>query len=322
MQTDVDVKAIRCFLALAQELSFGRAAKRMNLTQPSLSAQIRKLEEQIGQRLFDRTTRAVQLSPVGRALLDQAGTFVAQADAFAAQLAAWRDRPDRRIVLGAPIYTFELPQHGALLSAIAREIPDISLRVDNDFAYSLCEGLIKGTVDLALVVAAVVPHDKYLADMARQQCGELEIPDGLPRLTLSREPIGLAIPQEHPLARFDVVPQAALSGSVIAMLAPLHGKRLYQPISTWLSAAGATGFLPPEAHAFALERYCREYRIPAISIAQFRPRDHGNVVYRPVAGLSVVTELAVLRSSRHMRGASEEQLWKIAESLVPQAFID
>lgn len=106
------------------------------------------------------------------------------------------------------------------------------------------------------------------------------------------------------------------------MLAPLHGKRLYQPISTWLSAAGATGFLPPEAHAFALERYCREYRIPAISIAQFRPRDHGNVVYRPVAGLSVVTELAVLRSSRHMRGASEEQLWKIAESLVPQAFID
>ncbi|TXI10246.1 MAG: LysR family transcriptional regulator, partial [Novosphingobium sp.] len=50
MQSDVDVKAIRCFLALAQELSFGGAAKRMNLTQPSLSAQIRKLEEQIGKR--------------------------------------------------------------------------------------------------------------------------------------------------------------------------------------------------------------------------------------------------------------------------------
>ncbi|MFN3456855.1 MAG: LysR family transcriptional regulator [Novosphingobium sp.] len=315
MQTEVDIKAIRCFVALAQELSFGRAARRMNLTQPSLSSQIRKLEEQVGQRLFERTTRAVRLSPVGQSLLEQARTFLAQADAFSASLAAWRERPDRRIVLGAPIYTFGLPQHGALLSAIARELPDIGLRVDNDFAHALCEGLIRDTVDLAMVVAAAVPHERYLADMATGSIGELEMPDGLPRLTISREPIGLAIPQEHALARFDVVPTEALPGAVIAILAPLHGRSLYQPISAWLSASGATGFLPPEAHAFALERYCREYRIPAISIAQFRPRDHGNVVYRPVDGLSVHTELAVLRSNRKQRSGIEDRLWEIAANL-------
>lgn len=316
MQTEVDIKAIRCFVALAQELSFGRAAQRMNLTQPSLSSQIRKLEEQVGQRLFERTTRAVRLSSVGQSLLEQARTFLAQADAFSANLAAWRERPDRRIVLGAPIYTFELPQHGALLSAIARELPDIALRVDNDFAHALCEGLIRDSVDLAMVVAAAVPHERYLANMATGSVGELEMPDGLPRLTLSREPIGLAIPQEHALARFDVVPAEALSGVVIAVLAPLHGRSLYQPISAWLSASGATGFLPPEAHAFALERYCREYRIPAISIAQFRPRDHGNVVYRPVAGLLVHTELAVLRSNRKQRSVIEDRLWEIAAKLL------
>lgn len=315
MQTEVDIKAIRCFIALAQELNFGRAAQRMNLTQPSLSAQIRKLEEQVGQRLFERTTRAVRLSPVGQSLLEQARTFLAQADAFSANLAAWRERPDRRIVLGAPIYTFELPQHGALLSAIARELPDIALRVDNDFAHSLCEGLIRDTVDLAMVVAAPVPHERYLADMAAGSVGELEMPDGLPRLTISREPIGLAIPQEHALARFEVVPAEALSGMVIAMLAPLHGRSLYKPISAWLSASGATGFLPPEAHAFALERYCREYRIPAISIAQFRPRDQGNVVYRPVADLSIFTELAVLRGNRKRRSGVEDRLWEIASNL-------
>ncbi|MFM2370818.1 MAG: hypothetical protein RIS85_540 [Pseudomonadota bacterium] len=316
MHPDVDIKAIRCFLALAQDLSFGRAAKRMNLTQPSLSAQISKLEDQVGHRLFERTTRAVHLSPVGKALLDQARVFVAQADAFGAHLGAWRTRPDRRIVLGAPIYTFELPEHGALLSAIARELPDMSLRVDNAFTNSLIEGLIKGVVDMAMVVAAPVPHERYLADMAGEGAGELEMPDGLPRITISSETIGLAIPQEHPLARFEMVPAEALTGSVIAMLAPLHGRSLYGPISTWLSASGATGFLPPEAHAFALERYCREYRIPAISIAQFRPRDHGNVVYRPATGLNIRTELAVLRNHRKQRSAIEERLWDLAGRLI------
>ncbi|ABD26943.1 transcriptional regulator, LysR family [Novosphingobium aromaticivorans DSM 12444] len=315
MSPDVDIKALRCFLALAQELSFGRAAERMNLTQPSLSAQIRKLEDQVGHRLFERTTRAVHLSPTGKALIEQARTFVSQADAFAAHLSAWRERPDRRMVLGAPIYTFELPEHGALLSAIARELPDMSLRVDNGFANSLVEGLIKGSVDMAMVVAAAVPHDRYLADMAGEGAGELEMPDGLQRITLSDEQIGLAIPEEHPLASYDIVPPEALSGSVIAMLAPLHGRSLYRPISVWLSAAGATGFLPPEAHAFALERYCREYRIPAISIAQFRPRETGNVVYRPAGGLNVRTELAVLRSTRKQRSSIEERLWDLASSL-------
>ncbi|MCY1672178.1 LysR family transcriptional regulator [Novosphingobium sp. SL115] len=317
MYPDVDIKAIRCFLALAQDLSFGRAAKRMNLTQPSLSAQIRKLEDQVGHRLFERTTRAVRLSPVGKALLDPARVFVAQADSFAAQLGAWRSKPDRRIVLGAPIYTFELPEHGALLSAIARELPDMSLRVDNAFTNSLIEGLIKGAIDMAMVVAAPVPHERYLADMAGEGAGELEMPDGLARLTISSEPIGLAIPHEHPLARFDVVPIEALTGSVIAMLAPLHGRSLYGPISAWLTSCGATGFLPPEAHAFALERYCREYRIPAISIAQFRPRDHGNVVYRPAAGLSIRTELAVIRNDRKQRSAIEDRLWELAAKLLP-----
>lgn len=317
MHADVDIKAIRCFLALAHELSFGRAAQKMNLTQPSLSAQIRKLEQQVGHRLFDRTTRAVVLSPVGKALLEQARTFVGQADAFAAQLAAWQARPDRRIVLGAPIYTFGLAEHGALLSAIARELPDIALRVDNGFVNSLCEGLIKGAVDMAMVVAAPVPHERYLADMAGEGAGELEMPDGLPRHTISNEPIGLAIPEEHPLARFEVIPPEALAGCVIAMLAPLHGRSLYGPISAWLAAAGASGFLPPEAHAFALERYCREYRIPAISVAQFRPRERGNVVYRPAGGLTVRTELAVLRSPRRQRSPVEDRLWELAGTLVP-----
>jgi DNA-binding transcriptional LysR family regulator len=318
MQVDVDIKALRCFLALAQELSFGRAAKRMNLTQPSLSAQIRKLELQVGHRLFDRTTRAVVLSPVGKALLEETRAFMAQTDAFAAQLASWRARPDRRIVLGAPIYTFELPEHGALLSAIAREMPDIALKVDNGFVNSLCAGLLDGTIDMAMIVAAAVPHQRYLADMAADGAGELEMPDGLPRHTISDEPIGLAVPEEHPLARFDVIPREALAGCVIAMLAPLHGRSLYGPISAWLSAAGATGFLPPEAHAFALERYCREYRIPAISVAQFRPRERGNVVYRPVTGLAVRTELAILRSNRKLRTPVEDRLWALGGTLIPE----
>lgn len=316
MRADVDIRALRCFLALAQELSFGAAAQRMNITQPSLSSQIRKLEEQLGQPLFQRTTRAVALAPAGIALLPHARQFAGQVDAFAARLATLLPQTQQRLVLGAPIYTFDIPEHGALLSAIAREIPDISLRVDNTFTTMLIDGILKGSVDLAMVVGCTVPHGSYLADRAAQGAGELEIPDGLPRLVLRTEPIELAIPEEHPLAEHDVVPPEALAGIVIAMLAPLHGRALYTPISALLREARAVAFLPPEAHAMALERYCREYRIPAISIGQFRPREQGNIVYRPIEGLDIRTELALIRGDRKFRSPTASRIWSLAESLI------
>ena len=84
----LELRQLRSFLAVAEELNFTRAAERLHLAQPALSAQIRQLERQLGCELFARTTRKVELTPVGRLLLEDARKLVADADATAVKVAA------------------------------------------------------------------------------------------------------------------------------------------------------------------------------------------------------------------------------------------
>ncbi len=69
MSPSIDLGSMRCFILLTQDLHFGRAAKRLNMTQPTLSQQIRKLEANLGVQLFARSTRSVELTPAGATFL-------------------------------------------------------------------------------------------------------------------------------------------------------------------------------------------------------------------------------------------------------------
>jgi LysR family hca operon transcriptional activator len=83
-----ELRHLRYFLAVAEELNFSRAAERLHIAQPALSAQIRTLETQLGCELFARTTRKVELTPNGKILLVDAREIVARADAAAAKMKA------------------------------------------------------------------------------------------------------------------------------------------------------------------------------------------------------------------------------------------
>jgi DNA-binding transcriptional LysR family regulator len=90
----VDLRRLRYFVLLADELSFSRAARRARVSQQALSSQIRRLEEEVGRVLFFRTTRRVELTPAGLALLPKARMSLATAaEALASARAA---RPDPR----------------------------------------------------------------------------------------------------------------------------------------------------------------------------------------------------------------------------------
>ena len=84
----IELRHLRYFLAVAEELNFSRAADRLHIAQPALSAQIRALEAQLGCELFTRTTRKVELTPNGKLLLKEAREIVARTDRAVAKLQA------------------------------------------------------------------------------------------------------------------------------------------------------------------------------------------------------------------------------------------
>ena len=84
----IELRHLRYFLAVAEELNFSRAAERLHIAQPALSAQIRALESQVGCELFARTTRKVELTANGEMLLEDAREIVGRAESAVSKLQA------------------------------------------------------------------------------------------------------------------------------------------------------------------------------------------------------------------------------------------
>jgi DNA-binding transcriptional LysR family regulator len=147
---DVELRHLRSFVAVAEELNFTRAAERLHLAQPALSAQIRQLEQRVGARLLERTTRRVELTPAGRALLEAVPALLAGVDDAlrAARRAAAGETGELTVGLLA---TAALDVTPRILRAFAAERPQVAVSVRNvDFA-DPSGGVRSGDTDLAMV---------------------------------------------------------------------------------------------------------------------------------------------------------------------------
>lgn len=147
---DVEFRHLRSFVAVAEELSFTRAGARLHLAQPALSAQIRQLEERVGAKLFERTTRRVELTPAGRALLLRAPELLdGMREALAAaRMAAAGETGALTVGLLA---TAALDVTPRILRAFQRERPNVSVSVRNVDFRDPSGGVRSGDADLALV---------------------------------------------------------------------------------------------------------------------------------------------------------------------------
>lgn len=233
----MDVARAEAFLAVAEEMHFGRAAQRLHMAQSPLSRLVQRLERELGCALFERTTRSVRLTKTGEALVAPARELVAAAR-----------RADHAVqeALAGETGTVNVAFAGAsthrLIADLARRIrhdrPGISLRLEsNNFALPLMRRLVAGEIDIALgrwdtlpaaVTAEVIAHDALV----------------------------LAVPDTHALADHPGVDGTQLAGLRFVSLVDHEGAvlpdRLHRIASTHRFAADIVQIAPDTQTALAL----------------------------------------------------------------------
>ncbi|WP_136254010.1 LysR family transcriptional regulator [Onishia niordana] len=179
------VKQLQCFVAVAQELNFRRAAQRLNMSQPPLSRQVHALETLLRTRLIDRDTHRVALTGAGQAFLVEAECLLNQLEAaVATRLAHQEEIRDIRIGLTSVL---DFSQFPALHKTLTQARSHQQARLEHDYSKHLIERLAASQIDLAVV-------------------GEFErLPAGLGITHIATDPLVVALPAQHPAAIHDVI---------------------------------------------------------------------------------------------------------------------
>ncbi len=212
---------LSCFIAVAEELHFGRAAERLHMTQPPLSRQIQQLENELGVQLIDRTTRSVTLTPAGVAFLPDARRILQLAEGAALNV--------KRVPagdLGTVVVGFTAASAHAVLPRLldkAREqLPDVKLELREMVSAAQIEGLMTGELDLG---------------MARPPVKR----PGIVSRPLLHEQLIAALPAAHPLV--DITRQLTLNdldGQDVIMYSPVQARYFNELLVSTFTIAGAT----------------------------------------------------------------------------------
>ena len=311
-----DLKLLHSFIELAQDGSFTKAAERLHMTQPTLSLQIRRLEDSLGFALFLRSTRSVQLTPEGSQLLVRARRLVEEERNLEDAVRRLQFGGARKLHVGAATYTAHFAQRNAVIDRFIVEQADTPLVIHTASQNELIGAVSRLELDLAFVIGMAVSRPQYEALAGGRRPGEGIYPEDMRMVTLGQRMVELLIPTESPLARMTAIPPSALRGQTVAMVACAEGRPLLEPIVSMLEDAGAFIVFPPEAHVQAsVERYGYVKRVPAVTLGwdpEPTPLVKQRMVRRPFAGHAFHTELVLLAAPENDKPAVES-LIRIAE---------
>jgi DNA-binding transcriptional LysR family regulator len=217
----MELRHLRYFVAVAEELHFRRAAERLHVAQPAVSEQIRKLELELGVLLLNRTHRAVSLTDAGAAMLEEARRVLRQADV--AQQAARQAHNGRahRLRIGRPHDAFP-EAFSRTLGRLGRAAPGIELVLETGTVAQLLDDLRAGRLDLAVVCLPAPVR-------------------GLRTIPFAREQTVAAVPLMHRMADSDSIAIEQLSESNLVVLPRAVNPAFYDGV---VSASRAAGFAP------------------------------------------------------------------------------
>ena len=275
----MELRHLRYFIAVAEELHFGRAAERLGISQPPLSQQIQALEEEIGARLFERTNRRVELTDAGRLFLDESRQVLAQVDkaVLLARRAHLGELGELKIgfTSSAP-FTSTIPSS---IHAFRKAYPDVHL----DLQEMSSRQVLKALLEDSLQVGVIRP---------------LALPDAVHWVELFREPLVAVLRADHPLAAGseDGLAIAALAEEPFVFFPRSYGTGLYDQVIALTRQAGFSPRIAQEAsEAMTIIGLVSAGLGVSILPASFRRTRVDGVVYRTLSDPEATTAVWLVR---------------------------
>lgn len=275
----MELRHLRYFIVVAEELHFGRAAERLGISQPPLSQQIQALEEEIGARLFERTNRRVELTDAGRLFLDESRQVLAQVDkaVLLARRAHLGELGELKIgfTSSAP-FTSTIPSS---IHAFRKAYPDVHL----DLQEMSSRQVLKALLEESLQVGVIRP---------------LALPDAVHWVELFREPLVAVLRADHPLAAGseDGLAIAALAEEPFVFFPRSYGTGLYDQVIALTRQAGFSPRIAQEAsEAMTIIGLVSAGLGVSILPASFRRTRVDGVVYRTLSDPEATTAVWLVR---------------------------
>ena len=274
----MELRHLRYFVAVAEELHFGRAAQRLHIAQPPLSRQIRDLEREIGTALFERGARGVELTHAGAAFLPEARLVLAQAERAqrTAQRAARGETGRLRVA-----FVEEATHSGILpdvLSFFRMHLPSIGLSLHELDSSQQAEALREGRIDLGVLSSPPLDAERWL---------QTEV--------VYEEPLVAALPQTHRLAAKPRISLRELAAESFVLRPRPTDPASYDEILARCRAAHFSPTVAQEATGWhtviGLVSAGVGVAFVPTSLALLR---QAGVVYRPVRDLSLSVALSVV----------------------------
>ena len=216
----MDLRHLRYFQAVAEELSFSKAAKRLHVAQPALSRAIKQLESSLGANVLERTRHMVRLTPAGAVLLQEVRLLLDQVADISSRVrrtAAGEEGELRLGYIGPPTQPFL----AALLREYRQRFPRVSAHLEERTPERVWEMVAKRRLSAALTRPVLV-HEAL----------------GLQTITLHEERLGVVVPSNHTLARRGSLPWSALAGEPLIVLARREGIGLHDAVIAGCRQAG------------------------------------------------------------------------------------
>ena len=292
---NIELRHLRYFIAVAEELHFGHAAARLNISQPPLSQQIQILEQQIGARLFARTNRSVSLTEAGRQFLADSRQILSQVDDAAARAARLHHGETGELRIG---FTSSAPFIKAVsdtLSTFRRRYPDVHIQTRETNTREQIVPLNEGALDLGLM-------------------RNTQLPDTLAWERVLREPLLAMVPRDHPLASQPRVSLRELAREPFVFFDPHVGTGLYDDILGLMRRYDLTPAITQEVgEAMTIIGLVAAGLGVSILPASFRRVQLLEMCWLPIEEQDAVSEMWLVWSKHHEQG---EAARRFRESLL------